>query len=124
MKDLAESVALAIAKADGWVISLEEGETLADCGNPRALGHLAQARAAVQVMNDAITRVADSLWEHAEGLPEGKERLLNESVASFLSCLAEDITNPEYAADRKDGTISGLIAGIRSEAASKRRGAP
>jgi hypothetical protein len=67
----------------------------------------------------AIQTVADALWAELGGAEKfyGKERPAAtpyentiETVASFLSCLAEDIGNPAYAATE---TLSGLINGMR-----------
>lgn len=64
-----------------------------------------------------IERVADALWDLLGGVdkamnhcePDAKGVLA--TVASFLSCLAEDIRNPDYVC-HPNGTLSGLVNGI------------
>ncbi len=64
--------------------------------------------------DERIDLVADALWDVVEETPPGLVKSLYTSVASFLSCLSEDIVgDPNYAADIKEGTLSGLINNIR-----------
>jgi hypothetical protein len=80
-------------------------ERCANCGDPDGS------------LGEALERVALELWRRvggeddamSHGEPDAKAVLI--TVASFLSCLAEDIENVAYVCE-PGGTLDGLVNGI------------